>query len=199
MSTRPLFASSLPTASTVSAVLDAIVFMKVGFHVGEGLDDIIVRKTAEQDKCGRIFWGYGGNSCHPTTQIAPFVAAALACQQQPVLAMKLTESKFEGVLNFASEYSRDGVDWLQLPAGAMVKGSKYAIVCKNLRRIDARVDLAKYQVAVGPSAGKNLSSYIRYRVDKACAAFTPELQTATHPTEITYVAELVEPYAVFLR
>ena len=197
MSTRPLFRVDL--AGSNSAPLDAIVFMKIGFHVGEPLDQIITRKTAEQNQCGRIFWGYGGNSCHPTTQIVPFVAAALACQQRPVLAMKLTESRFEGTARFATEFSADGVNWMPLPKGAVIKGSKYAIVCQNLRRVDATVDLSKYQVAVGPSAGKTLSTYLRYRVDKACAAFTGRDQAVAHPAEITYIAELVEPYAVFVR
>lgn len=198
MSTRPLFASASP-ADTVAASLSSIVFMKVGFHAGEDLDHIIIRKTEEQQKCGCIFWGYGGNSCHPTTQIGPFVAAALASHQRPLLAMKLTDSKFEGKPKFATEFSVDGTEWARLPDGAMVKGSKYALVCRNLRRVNTVLNLCEYEVAIGPSTGKNLGTHLRYRVDKACAAFIGNCLSLPHKAEITYVAEIVEPYAVFLR
>jgi hypothetical protein len=50
-----------------------ILYMKVGIHAQETLEDIIARKTREIDEAGYAFWGYGGNTCHPTTKVQPFV------------------------------------------------------------------------------------------------------------------------------
>ena len=67
------------------------------------------------------------------------------------------------------------------------------------------IDLTEYEVAVGRSKGKNLSKYIRFQNDKACAFFSNKnstVTTKTRPTDYTkkidYIAELTEPYAVFI-
>jgi hypothetical protein len=176
-----------------------IVFMKVGFHVDEDLDSIIVRKKREQDACGMIFWGYGGVACHPTNQVLPFVYQSVFNNRIPYLAMSLTKSRFDGTLKYATEYSINGLSWEPLPPGVMVKGSKYAIVCRNLRPVRAQIDLGQYGVSVGPSKGKSLSSYLKYRVDKACATLSDETLCSVKLTEVAYVAEIVDPFAVFLR
>ena len=50
------------------------IFMKVGVHAQETLTDIIARKQRELKDAGVSFWGYGGNTCHPTTKVQPFVS-----------------------------------------------------------------------------------------------------------------------------
>ena len=52
-----------------------ILFMKVGTHAQESLDDIITRKTKEIEETGYALWGYGGNTCHPQTMVQPFAKA----------------------------------------------------------------------------------------------------------------------------
>src|SRR4051812_26167621 len=49
-----------------------ILYMKVGTHAQESLEDIIARKTKEIENAGVAFWGYGGNTCHPKTMVQPF-------------------------------------------------------------------------------------------------------------------------------
>ena len=201
MSTRPLFAATRPSSLTTASPLHAIIFMKIGYHADEDLAQILARKKREEEECGVIFWGYGGNACHPTNQVLPFVSHAIAAQQRPVLAMKVTQSRFSGECRFATEFSVDGVDWNPLPPGAIVKGSRYALICRNIQQVDAQLNLAEYTVAIGPSVGKQLNSYLRYRVDKACAWFTGDSSSddGLHTADISYVADLVEPYAVFVR
>lgn len=85
-----------------------------------------------------------------------------------------------------------------MPAGVLVTGSKFALVLRNLRRTEERLDLGAYEVGVGKKAGTPLARYLRDHVDKACA----RLAAVAGPAAIAAVvlrAELVHPYAVFLR
>jgi hypothetical protein len=49
-----------------------VLYMKVGTHAGESLEDILRRKTREIEEAGYALWGYGGNTCHPLTMVQPF-------------------------------------------------------------------------------------------------------------------------------
>src|ERR1700761_2612989 len=53
------------------------LYMKVGTHAKETLEDIIRRKSQEIEQAGYAMWGYGGNTCHPQTMVQPF---ARECQ-----------------------------------------------------------------------------------------------------------------------
>jgi hypothetical protein len=53
-------------------------------------------------------------------------------------------------------------------------------------------------VAVGRSKGKPGGDYVKGRVDKACLEVISSAEDPS-PAEIGLVADLVEPYAVFLR
>ena len=60
---------------------DGLLFMKVGLHAGEKFDEILERKRREYQKAGMIFWGYGGNTCHPTLAVQPFARMKLEKKQ----------------------------------------------------------------------------------------------------------------------
>lgn len=177
-----------------------IIFMKVGFHIDEDLEQIIERKLIEDQTQDTIFWGYNGTICRPPT-VQQFVISALKKNMVPKLVMSLTSSKYVSrYTGWAREFSVDGKEWFLLPDNVKVKGSKYAIVCRDLRKEDVWIDLNMYRVACGKQSGVRLSEYIRYRIDKACAVY----DTASFPTKntlvkISYVADLKEPYAVFVR
>ena len=57
--------------STIVTPGAGILYMKVGTHARETLDDIIRRKTREIEEAGVAFWGYGGNTCHPENMVNP--------------------------------------------------------------------------------------------------------------------------------
>jgi len=181
--------------------LRCIILMKVGFHTDEALSEIVRRKTSEEEECGKVFWGYGGTLCHPLTQIKPFVQRAQEQNLKPMLVMAFTPSRFAITdSEWAREMSVDKKVWKPIPPGVYVKGSRYAIVCKGFRKANEEIDLAAYKVAVGKRRGMRLSDYIRHRIDKACAFRARK----THPEQgttvaISYVAEIVRPYAVFVR
>ncbi|GLI21915.1 hypothetical protein GGQ86_000783 [Xanthobacter flavus] len=180
------------------------LFMKVGTHAQESLADIVARKRKEIEKVGHTLWGYGGNTCHPTTMVQPF-ARNYAERSEPIhLVMEEMESKHFAEPMCAAELSVDGLKWDLIPNEIEVRGSRHALVIRDLQLADFSLPLNQTFVPVGPSRGRLGSRYVMGRVDKACLEFSaaPEL-TNEDPAKLTrpinLVAELVEPYAVFLR
>lgn len=180
-----------------------ILFMKVGTHANESLDDIIKRKSREIEETGFAMWGYGGNTCHPSSMVQPF-AQAFAGRGKPIhLVMEqMTSNHFAEPLA-AAEYSIDNINWHKIPPTINVLGSRYALMIKNLHPADFVLPLDQTQVPVGPSSGRLGSKYINGRVDKACLEVLdrPVLRNEPKPADkqISLVAELEAPYAVFLR
>jgi hypothetical protein len=175
---------------------DNILYMKVGTHASEELSDIIRRKRAEIEAEGMAFWGYGGNTCHPSSMVRPF---AMGSAGPIVLAMqRMTSNHFAEPVR-ADEYSADGVKWKPVPEGINCVGSRYALLVDSLDEVDDALDLSRTRVAVGPSRGKVGANYIQGRVDKACLAVTDESAGEPKIVGIKLRANLVAPYAVFLR
>ncbi len=181
-----------------------VLFMKVGKHAQENLADIIARKSREIEKAGHTLWGYGGNTCHPTSMVQPF-ARSFAERGEPIhLCMEEMNSQHFGERLCAAEFSSDGVSWSRIPSEIEVWGSRYALVIRDLRTAHLALPLEWTRVAVGPSTGKLGSRYVDGRVDKACLEVVdkPERQNeegVRSERPINLVAELLEPYAVFLR
>lgn len=180
-----------------------ILFMKVGVHAKEPLEEIIARKTKEIEDAGYAMWGYGGNTCHPRTMVQPFANTFEQRGQEIYLCMEEMDSKHYAEKIRAEQFSIDGLSWDDIPLSVNVIGSRYALVIKDLHHENIDLSLANTQVAVGNSQGLAGSRYIRGRVDKACLEVTDFIGEPPAPDEqkihIGLVAELVKPYAVFLR
>jgi hypothetical protein len=177
-----------------------LIFMKVGTHANETLTDILSRKRREIEAVGFAMWGYGGNTCHPLTMVQPF---AHEVEQQGgiiSLVMQPMESRHFGVSERAEEMSRDGLSWETIPHEVNVIGSRYALAIKDLREEQFDLPLSHTRVAIGNSLGRRGDLYIKGRVDKACLEVVDEpLADEPGQIEIGLVAELVDPYAVFVR
>lgn len=178
-----------------------VLFMKIGTHAREPLADIIARKQEEIRRAGFGMWGYGGNTCHPSSMVQPFAKKFSARGPIHLCMEEMDSSHFgEGV---AAEYSTNGVDWKEIPETIEVRGSKYALVIDQLHEDRFSLPLDQTRVPVGPSMGRLGTRYIKGRVDKACleileaAELTNEAEK--REVEIHLVATLREPYAVFLR
>lgn len=182
---------------------EGILFMKVGTHAQEGLAEIIARKTEEIRSTGFGMWGYGGNTCHPTSMVQPFASIFAEQGRQIHLCMEEMESNHYAEPLCSAEYSVNGVDWEEIPQSIQVRGSKYALVIDRLHEDSFKLRLDQTRVAVGPSMGRVGSRYIQGRVDKACLEVIehPEISNEAPAREIDIglVARLVDPYAVFLR
>lgn len=177
---------------------DAVLFMKVGTHAEELLEDILKRKQREIDEAGYAMWGYGGNTCHPRTIVQPFAWRHQEPGRQIRLVMEPMDSRHFAAPVRADEYSPDGMAWSEIPEAINVLGSRYALCINNLRETDSRLALGETRVAVGNSAGRPGDLYVRGRVDKACLDVVGD-GSSDGLVEIGLVADLVEPFAVFLR
>lgn len=180
-----------------------VLFMKIGIHAREPLEEIIQRKLKEIDDTGMALWGYGGSTCHPKSMVQPFANAQHELGKPIYLVMQKMESNHWAEPLPADEYSVDGQSWLAVPKGIQVRGSRYALVIEDLHEDDFSLPLARTTVALGPSMGKSGKDYISGRVDKACLELAADADVPLAPdepsTQIGLVAKLKEPYAVFLR
>jgi hypothetical protein len=135
--------------------------------------------------------------------VQPF-AESFAAQGKPIhLVMhQMTPRHFAEPLR-ADQYSADNSTWTDVPRPINVLGSRYALVIKSLERCEMKLPLDQTRVPVGKSMGRIGSRYLRGQVDKACLEVIekPELMNEGDPRdiEIDLVAEVEQPYAVYLR
>lgn len=181
-----------------------ILFMKVGTHANEELKDIIERKRKEIDRVGFAFWGYGGNTCHPSTMVQPFAQQQAEAGSSIVLCMEPMASRHFAPPVRADEYSVDGLAWQAVPDGIDAVGSRFALLIETLDEDAFDLPLAHTEVAVGPNIGRVGGQYIQGRVDKACLIVRDEPALVNDPQHsrtirIGLTARLKDPYAVFLR
>jgi hypothetical protein len=180
---------------------DAFLYMKVGNHAGEGFDAILERKRKEREEAGFTFWGYGGSACHPLNQVQPFARHYLKSQGKIYLFMDPMDSNADPAVDPAKVYSANSRDWLPMPAGVNVTGSKYALVLGDIVPVDIELSLNEFTVGYGPSKGKAASDYLRARIDKGCLVRASAPIVGGNPVKrrLKFAAELIEPYAVILR
>lgn len=181
-----------------------LIFMKVGTHAKEGLAEIIARKKREIEDAGFAMWGYGGNTCHPRSMVQPFAEEHVARKKPIYLVMHQMNSNHFAEPLPAKRYSADGVTWEDVPTGIEVRGSRFALVLKDLREEEHVLPLTQTKVGVGPSLGRLGSRYVIGRADKACLEVLDQPEKINSESEqkeirISLVAELQSPYAVFLR
>lgn len=180
-----------------------LIYMKVGLHANEDIEDIIKRKRREFDAAGSIFWGYGGSTCHPLTMVQPFAKEAANKGRETLIIMEKMNSKHDAPPEVAKEYSDDGVNWKPIPPGIEVRGSRYALVLDQLQTQEFDLDLRELQVGVGPNRGRVANTYIVGQADKGCFIympprdpFPPDPKATKH---IGVVAKVKAPYAVLVR
>ncbi|MCI0613012.1 hypothetical protein L0244_08480 [bacterium] len=180
---------------------EGLIYMKVGTHAQEPLEEIIERKTKEIEQTGYALWGYGGNTCHPLNIVQPFARQYHRKGSVIYLCMQPMNSKHFAEKIRANEVSVDGITWQRIPSTVNVMGSRFALPIKNLRTEEFNLALAKTQVAIGNSTGKKGNRYVIGRVDKACLEVIEEGATEADEdsTRIGLIAEIIEPFAVFVR
>lgn len=179
-----------------------LLYMKVGNHARESLAEIIARKTKEIEDAGFSLWGYGGNTCHPENIVQPFARLYEEQGQVIYLCMQPMESKHFAEPIRAEEFSVDGVTWEKIHPAINVLGSRYALAINKMRMEEFDLPLAATKVALGNRMGLDGSKYIRGRVDKACLQVveqTGQVPASEPRVRIGMVAELVKPYAVYVR
>lgn len=170
-----------------------IIIMKYGVHANESVDSIIRRKCKEIKENGYCFWGYGGVLLNPIKQVQPF------CDNEDVYLLLVRTNSDYIDNNAKSElYSIDGKTYNQIPTSINVYGSKYALVFTELKKYNKYINLCDYEVGIGPSKGKKLEDYFKFRVDKACAIYNKK-SNDEKLIYVDYIAKLKYPYSVFIK
>ena len=179
---------------------DPVLFMKVGMHAQEDLSSIISRKQKEIADAGYAMWGYGGNTCYPNA-VRTFAEAATASGRVVRLCMERINSNHAREQIRAAQFSVDDSSWHDIPSAIDVLGSRFALCIDQLEQLDFEEELPldATEVAVGRSKGRVGSEYIRGRVDKACLTVVGDASEPKQIKKISLVANVIEPYAVFLR
>jgi hypothetical protein len=181
---------------------DGFLYMKVGTHAQETLADIVARKRREIEEAGYALWGYGGNSCHPVSMVQPFAREFVRKSGRIYLCMQPMDSKHFAEPLRASKFSMDGVHWEEVPAPINCKGSRYALIIKELREEHFDIALPNTRVALGNSMGRPGNAYIAGRVDKACLVAQEGIDAEENDEQrihIGLVAEIHDPFAVFVK
>jgi hypothetical protein len=133
--------------------------------------------------------------------VQPF-AKSYARKDSPIyLVMEPMDSKHFAEPVRADELSVDGVNWEVIPNTINVRGSRYALVIKDLRKEEFEFPLDRTEVAIGNSMGTPGGKYINGRVDKGCFTICDE-DAAKGPqknVQIGLVADIVDPFAVHVR
>lgn len=186
----------------------AFIFMKVGSHAGQRLEDIVAQKQG-QLQTGTAFWGYRGKGpCHPITQVQAFAqewASRLGSLHVLMAPTKVRANpKVPPSDQRSTEYSVDGEKWRELPPRVEVTGSEYALVLDEIKPVQLDLYLADFEVGVGDSKGRNAASYIRNQISRGClVAVRPSGAGRRAQQEnisaIVIQARLKPPFAVLLR
>jgi len=179
-----------------------VLFMKVGTHADEPLDEIIKRKRREIQEAGYALWGYGGGTCHPLTAVQPFVRDFERRGSTVYLLMQPMVSRHLAVTERATQFSADGIVWQPIPKPINVIGSRYAFAINELKNEEFDLSLATTRVAAGISRGKPGDQYVKGRVDKACLEISDPVDPNAHDqaaVHIGFVARFVEPFAVIVK
>jgi hypothetical protein len=179
-----------------------ILYMKIGEHASEPLEEIIRRKRQEIEDAGHALWGYGGATCHPTSMVQPFARDYEKRNGVIYLCMEPMVSHHLAPTRRANQFSTDGINWDPVPEKINVLGSRYALAIDDLHQEEFELPLAQTKVALGNSMGRLGNKYIAGRVDKACLVVTDDAgpeKVEDRSRPIGWVARLVPPYAVFVR
>ena len=176
---------------------DSFIYMKVGMHAKESLEDIVARKQQEIDEVGYGMWGYGGPTCHPD-RVRAYASEQAESGHVIRLVMEPVTSRHDREPKRSPAYSVDRNTWVPIPEGINVLGSRYALCIANLRLTEEELPLGATRVAVGPSQGRSGADYISGQVDKACLEMV-DTANEGRIAPIRLEADVIAPWAVFLK
>ena len=174
--------------------LDDIIVMKVGPHSDMSLDEIIESKNKEEILNNVHYWGYSGVFCRPK-QVQEFCQNSVLNNHAPKLVLIETKSSYSSDIGFINEYSADNINFEKFKNPVQLQGAQFSFVTKNLRKYD-KFKLDDFVVVGGKNNDKPLSKHLVFRVNKCFGKYVGN----SNSNELNVlIADLVEPYAVWLR
>ena len=174
--------------------LENIIVMKVGPHSDMPLDEIIESKNKEEIGNGVHYWGYSGVFCRPK-QVQDFCKKSILNGNSPKLVLIETKSSYNSNIGFINEYSDDNINYKKFKSPVQLQGAQFSFVAKNIKKYD-KFKLNDFIVVGGKNDGKVLKEHLKFKVNKCFAKY----ESNSNDKEISVlVADLVEPYAVWLK
>lgn len=174
--------------------LEDIIVMKVGPHSDMSLDEIIKSKKEEEIGNGVHYWGYSGVFCRPN-QVQNFCKESILNGNSPKLILIETKSSYNSNIGFISEYSDDNINYKKFKSPVQLQGAQFSFVAKNIRKYN-QFKFDDFIVVGGKNDGKVLSSHLKFKVNKCFAKYVGNCKNKAISV---LVADLVEPYAVWLK
>ncbi len=168
--------------------------MKIGPHSGMSLQEIIASKIEEEKSNGVHYWGYSGVFCKPIpTQ--KFCQESKKNERKPKIVLLETKSSYDSKIGLIDEYSENNMTYKKFKAPVQLQGAEFSFVAKNIRQIkNFRLD--DFTVVGGKNDGKKISEHLIFRVNKCFGKYTGKSESKELEA---YVADLVEPYAIWLK
>jgi len=179
-------------------MLDKVILSVMGPHAGESEDFIFNRKVEEIKREGYTFWVHHSVSADPIT-VRSFI---WGCNNPIILFLAPSAkggAKDTKSLNYATKYSLDKINWLEVPkdikASGVNKGA-YAFVIKNieLNPLIKEVDLSKYTV----SDWNEEPRFMQGR-GSLCCKINNFPRVKTRIRKVVASAVLCNPYSVYLK
>lgn len=183
------------------------VISVMGEHAGENEVQIFERKINDIERIGRTFWLIRSHQAKPS-MVQSLIREA-EDRKENVSLVFIEPSSVGGAVPtttaaYAREYSRDGINWEELPqnlslvTGKIDKGA-YALVFQNLVFVRDAIDLWNY--------ADFLNQEQPIRIFQGASTFCAiKRDMSNHPTKIKShyrkaiaVGVMCEPYCVWLR
>jgi hypothetical protein len=181
--------------------LNNIIYLPGGVHANEEINSIVERKIKEINKNGFMFFGYNGTLLHPNSQVVPFGKKNHKNNNKTYVLISAIKKDYQKFVIKAKDYTINRVEWFDIPENINVLGSKYALVCSNIKPCSFDIDLNDYVIARGKHKNERFAEVYSTRLDSVCAHYNPENKKEINKkiVHIDYIAELTEPYGVFVR
>ena len=173
--------------------LEDIIVMKVGPHNDMSLDKIIESKNKEEIGNGVHYWGYSGVFCRPN-RVQNFCKESILNGNSPKLVLIETKSSYNSNIGFINEYSDDNINYKKFKSPVQLQGAQFSFVAKNIREYD-NFKLNDFVVVGGKNNGKVLREHLKFIYDES---YNKDLNSNDEEIKVL-VADLVEPYAVWLK
>ena len=174
--------------------LEDIIVMKVGPHSDMSLEEIIASKEKEEINNKVHYWGYSGVFCRPK-QVQDFCKDSVLNKHTPKLVLIETKNSYNSSIGYINTYSEDNINYKSFKSPVQLQGAQFSFVAKNIREYN-NFRLDDFIVVGGKNDGKVLSSHLRFKVNKCFAKY---VGNCNEKGIDVLVADLVEPYAVWLK
>lgn len=174
--------------------LDDIIVMKVGPHSDMSLEEIMKSKKDKEVGNGVHFWGYSGVFCRPR-KVQDFCKNSILNGNSPKLVLIETKSSYNSEIGYINEYSDDNESYKKFKSPVQLQGAEFSFVAKNIRKYDS-FRFNDFIVVGGKNNGKVLKDHLKFKVNKCFAKHNGK---STDKEINVFVADLVEPYAVWLK